>query len=48
MQHENDLTKHHDTREIKSYSVIKWSIKDMGVKTGLIYGSSQEHYLQSK
>lgn len=46
-KYENDLTKDHDTREIKSYSIIKWSIKDLGVKNGLIYDLS-EHYLQSK
>lgn len=36
-KHENDLTKDHDTREIKSYSIIKWPIKNMRVKNGLIY-----------
>lgn len=40
-KHENDQTKDHDTREIKSYSIIKWSIKDLEVKNGLIYDLSQ-------
>lgn len=47
-KHEKDLTKDHDTREIKSYSIIKWSIKDMRGKNGLIYGLSQNIFFCSQ
>jgi len=43
-KHENNLTKYHDTREIKN-SIIKWPIKDLKVKNGLIHSLSQSIFL---